>query len=816
MTTPQDGPDPLPRPVRGRAARKAAKAQKLQDAQKPPEPRPPLIPEAPAPTPPAPVPEAPEPQPPVAAPAPMEPTAPDAPDAAPGVPVAAEPTPEPTPAASAAEPVAAAPSAPRHAAPVAAAPPEPERPVAPTPPAAPTPAAEPTDDDYVPVIGRIPILSLTPQIEDDLWPAKSFVHDVVPFGATIFREGHDLIGADVLLTDPTGAVTEHRMALDATKPGLDRWITSAQLETQGVWTWRVSAWSDDFGTWLHNAEIKVPAGLDVDVMLALGAEALERAAADDERQATDRDLLRAALAGIADADASPAARLAAATTAEVLAAIDRVPLRSLVTLSPERTIVVERERAAVGSWYEFFPRSEGAVEHEDGSWTSGTFATAARRLPAIRDMGFDVVYVPPVHPIGRTNRKGPNNTLTAGPHDPGSPYGIGSADGGHDSIHPELGTVDDFREFVAAVADHGMELAIDIALQASPDHPWVTTHPELFTTLPDGSIAYAENPPKKYQDIYPLNFDNDPDGSYREMLRVMRVWLGLGVRIFRVDNPHTKPLVFWERLIHQVMRDEPDAIFLSEAFTRPAMMRTLAKIGFQQSYTYFTWRNTKKELEEYLTEVSHETSDYLRPNFFANTHDILTPYLQFGGRAAYRIRAAIAATASPSWGIYSGYELIENVARPGAEENIDNEKYEYKPRDWARQEELGGSIAPEITRLNEIRREHPALRQLRNLDVHWSDDDSILVYSKHLAAEHTGTGEADTILVVANVDPHSARETQVYLDPTRFGLAEDAVFDVEDLLTGDVYTWSTSNFVRLDAFTHPVHVFRVHPTASKG
>ncbi|UKF26588.1 alpha-1,4-glucan--maltose-1-phosphate maltosyltransferase [Clavibacter sp. A6099] len=763
-----------------------------------PQPQPPVIPPVPA-----------EPQPPAA------PRPPAAPEPAPDAAVEPTPTRDPAPAAavepvapvaSAPEPAAPAPSAPRHAAPVAE----------PAPAASPTQPAEPETDGYVPVIGRIPILSLTPQIEDDLWPAKSFVHDVVPFGATIFREGHDLIGADVLLTDPTGAVTAHRMSLDATKPGLDRWITTAQLETQGVWNWRVSAWSDDFGTWLHNAEIKVPAGLDVDVMLALGAEALERAAADETRDGADRDVLRAALAGISDADASPEARLAAATTPDVLAAIDRLPLRSLVTLSPERTIVVERERAAVGSWYEFFPRSEGAVEHEDGSWTSGTFATAARRLPAIRDMGFDVVYIPPVHPIGRTNRKGPNNTLTAGEHDPGSPYGIGSEDGGHDSIHPELGTAEDFRAFVQAVADHGMELAIDIALQASPDHPWVTTHPELFTTLPDGSIAFAENPPKKYQDIYPLNFDNDPEGSYREMLRVMRVWLGLGVKIFRVDNPHTKPLVFWERLIHQVMRDEPDAIFLSEAFTRPAMMRTLAKIGFQQSYTYFTWRNTKEELEEYLTEVSHETSDYLRPNFFANTHDILTPYLQFGGRAAYRIRAAIAATASPSWGIYSGYELIENVARPGAEENIDNEKYEYKPRDWARQEELGGSIAPEITRLNEIRRQHPALRQLRNLDVHWSDDESILVYSKHLAAEHTGTGEADTILVVANVDPHSARETQVHLDPTRFGLAEDAVFEVEDLLTGDVYTWSTSNFVRLDAFTHPVHVFRVTPTASKG
>ncbi|MFT2692714.1 maltotransferase domain-containing protein [Clavibacter zhangzhiyongii] len=730
----------------------------------------------------------------------MTPAAPEPPVSSPA-PVAAETTSAPRHAAPV--PPDDAPAAPEHAEPAHAAPSAPD-------------AIAPDEDDYVPVIGRIPILSLTPQIEDDLWPAKSFVHDVVPFGATIFREGHDLIGADVELTDPSGAVTSHRMALDLTKPGLDRWSATIQLETQGVWTWRVSAWSDDFGTWLHNAEIKVPAGLDVDVTLALGAEVLERAAADDDRGADDRHVLRDALAGLADTARTAEERLAAATSPEVLAAVDRVPVRSLVTPSPERTIVVERERAAVGSWYEFFPRSEGAVEHEDGSWTSGTFATAARRLPAIRDMGFDVVYIPPVHPIGRTNRKGPNNTLTAGPHDPGSPYGIGSEDGGHDAIHPELGTVDDFREFVRAVADHGMELAIDIALQASPDHPWVTTHPELFTTLPDGSIAFAENPPKKYQDIYPLNFDNDPEGSYQEMLRVMRVWLGLGVKIFRVDNPHTKPLVFWERLIHQVMRDEPDAIFLSEAFTRPAMMRTLAKIGFQQSYTYFTWRNTKKELEEYLTEVSHETSDYLRPNFFANTHDILTPYLQFGGRAAYRIRAAIAATASPSWGIYSGYELIENVARPGAEENIDNEKYEYKPRDWARQEELGGSIAPEITRLNEIRRQHPALRQLRNLDVHWSDDDSILVYSKHLAAEHTGTGEADTILVVANVDPHSARETQVHLDPTRFGLAEDAVFEVEDLLTGDVYTWSTSNFVRLDAFTHPVHVFRVHPTASKG
>ncbi|WP_264674007.1 alpha-1,4-glucan--maltose-1-phosphate maltosyltransferase [Planctomonas psychrotolerans] len=646
-------------------------------------------------------------------------------------------------------------------------------------------------------------------MEDNLWPVTSFVSDVVPFGATVFREGHDLIGVDLALTDPSGAVTRHRMRVDETRPGEDRYTARVQLNLQGRWTYRVEAWSDDYATWLHNAEIKVPAGLDVEVMLALGAELLERASGEVDRSESSITLFTAARQRITDTALDAHERLAAATDSRVHDEMLKNPVRSLTTRSPERTIVVERERSAVGSWYEFFPRSEGAVQNTDGSWTSGTFRTAASRLPAIRDMGFDVVYIPPIHPIGSTNRKGPNNSLTAGPHDPGSPYGIGSADGGHDAIHPELGTEDDFRDFVAAVRDHGMELALDIALQASPDHPWVTTHPEFFTRLPDGSIAYAENPPKKYQDIYPLNFDNDPEGSYREMLRVMRHWIGLGVKIFRVDNPHTKPLSFWERLIHQILADDPDVIFLSEAFTRPAMMRTLAKVGFQQSYTYYTWRNTKQELEDYLTEVSHETSDYLHPNFFANTHDILTPYLQFGGRAAYKVRAAIAATGSPSWGIYSGYELVENVARPGAEENIDNEKYEYRPRDWDAQESV--SLAPYITRLNEIRAAHPALRQLRNLDVHWSDDEEILVFSKYLPAAFSPNGADDAILVIANLDPHSTRQTTVYLDPTRFGRDAGATFDVEDLITGNVWNWSTANFVRLDAFTEPVHILKVLP-----
>jgi starch synthase (maltosyl-transferring) len=424
-------------------------------------------------------------------------------------------------------------------------------------------------------------------------------------------------------------------------------------------------------------------------------------------------------------------------------------------------------------------------------------------------MGFDVVYLPPIHPIGRTFRKGPNNTLDAGPNDPGSPWAIGSADGGHDAIHPQLGTLKDFSYFLGVAKKNGIEIAIDLALQCSPDHPWVTEHPEWFTTLPDGSIAYAENPPKKYQDIYPINFDNDYEGLRQEILRIVKYWIGLGVTIFRVDNPHTKPLEFWEWLLHEVAVDRPDVVFFAEAFTRPAMMQSLAAVGFQQSYTYFTWRNTKVELEEYLHEVSKVTSHTFRPNFFVNTPDILTEFLQFGGRPAYKVRAAIASTGSPSWGVYSGYELFENVARPGAEENIDNEKFEYKVRDYAAAEERGDSLAPYLRRLNEIRAQHPSLRQLRNLDVHWSDDESILVYSKYLAAAHTGTGSEDAIIVVANVDPHSVRETTVHLDTTRFGVEIGTEFTVTDLITGSTFVWGGDNYVRLDAFTEPVHILRV-------
>jgi len=544
------------------------------------------------------------------------------------------------------------------------------------------------------------------------------------------------------------------------------------------------------------------------LMFEIGARLLDRAVAEKSRPLATRRRLTPLAAGLRDTGASVAERRAL-IDAPVLDVFTAWPLARLTTDSPEHEILVERRRAGVGSWYEFFPRSEGARRLKDGTWKSGTFRTAAKRLDGVAAMGFDVVYLPPIHPIGATNRKGRNNTLDPGPNDPGSPWAIGAASGGHDAVHPDLGTLADFRAFVRRAAALGIETAIDLALQASPDHPWVAEHPDWFTQLPDGTIRYAENPPKKYQDIYPVNFDDDPEGLFDEVLRIVRHWIKQGVRIFRVDNPHTKPLPFWERLIAAVNADDPDVVFLAEAFTRPAMMQALAMVGFQQSYSYFTWRNTKQELEEFLTSVSQDTADFMRPNLFVNTPDILTEYLQFGGPAAFTVRATIAATAAPTWGVYSGFELFESVARPGAEEAIDNEKYEFKPRDFAAAEKEGRSLALYLGILNGIRSAHPALGQLRNIRFHASEDDSVLVYSKHLDGRFTPDGRDDTVIVVANVDPHSVRETTVHLDLAAIGLTPGTPFEVEDLVTGHRWDWGDANYVRLDAFTRPAHILHV-------
>ncbi|MGO1172931.1 MAG: alpha-1,4-glucan--maltose-1-phosphate maltosyltransferase, partial [Actinomycetaceae bacterium] len=561
-------------------------------------------------------------------------------------------------------------------------------------------------------VGRIPVVEVAPAIEDGRWAAKATVGEALPISATVFREGHDLLGATAVLRRPDGSEHSRATMVDVA-PGLDRleaWVTPDEV---GDWSFVVEGWSDPVGTWIHDAVLKVAADVDVDLMLAEGALVLTRAARQ-ERPAADRDVLLAAAATLGDGTMTPAARMARATADDVQAALARHPLRDMLSPSAPYPLRVDRERALVGSWYELFPRSTGAYrDPSTGQMVSGTLRTAAEDLPRIADLGFDVVYLTPVHPIGTTNRKGRNNTLGAEPGDPGSPYGIGSPDGGHDAVHPDLGTFDDFDHFVARARGLGMEVALDLALQASPDHPWVTEHPEWFTTRADGTIAFAENPPKKYQDIYPLNFDNDPAGIYEAVRAVLQTWIDHGVTLFRVDNPHTKPLDFWQRILAHFRRLHPEVVFLAEAFTRPAMMRTLGAIGFHQSYTYFTWRNTKEELETYLVEVAHETDTHMRPAFWPTTHDILTPYMQQGGAAAFAVRAVLAATGSPTWGIYSGYELVENVPRPGAEEQVDNEKYEFKARDHSQDEVRG--IAPLLRSLNRARREHPALRRLRNV-----------------------------------------------------------------------------------------------------
>jgi starch synthase (maltosyl-transferring) len=624
------------------------------------------------------------------------------------------------------------------------------------------------------------------------------VGEVVPFEATVFREGHGELFAEVLLTDPDGAESRHPMRLIGS--GTDRWQAEVSITRTGDHSFRIRAASDDWASWLHTADIKIAAAQDVELVFAMGASLLGRSTSAIFSQAA---------AALSDAKLTPAARLKVAHDARLTSAIEASPLISLETVSEAYPLRVERTAAAVGAWYEFFPRSEGAKRARNGTWTSGTFRTAAKRLPAVAAMGFDVIYLPPIHPIGHEFRKGPNNSTTAGPGDPGSPWAIGSAEGGHDAIHPDLGTATDFAYFRKAAEAAGLEVALDLALQCAPDHPWVTEHPDWFTQRPDGSIAYAENPPKKYQDIYPLNFDRDPEGIRTEVLRIVELWIERGVKIFRVDNPHTKPLDFWEWLLADVNGRHPEVVFLAEAFTRPAMMHSLAGAGFQQSYSYYTWRNTKPELEEFFGEIAGESADYFHPNLFVNTPDILTEYLQFGGQAAYKVRAALAATASPLWGVYAGYELFEHVARPGSEENIDNEKYEYKQRDWAKAEAAGTSLAPYLTVLNGIRQAHPALSQLRNLRVQWSDDESILVFTKYLAAEFTGSASADGLIVVANVDPHSTRETTIHLDLTALGLEPGSSFGVRELITGANWIWTDSNYVRLDAFTEPVHVLAV-------
>ncbi|MFL6162980.1 MAG: alpha-1,4-glucan--maltose-1-phosphate maltosyltransferase [Jatrophihabitantaceae bacterium] len=667
--------------------------------------------------------------------------------------------------------------------------------------------------------GRLGLNSVHPVIAFGELPARAVVGERVAVEATIFREGHDAVAGSVVWRSPTG----QDAALNRMRPlggGTDRWRAEVVADRIGAWTFVVEAWSDPLATWYHAVEVKVDAGQSASELandFEIGARLFERVA-----ESVAGSVAESAAGGPAAAELARAVaedlrretddvplRITRAMSAEARALAYAHPVRELITRSPRYSIWVDRERALYGAWYEFFPRSIGAELAGDPDDPArplrhGTLADATRHLDYVADLGFDVVYLPPIHPIGRVNRKGPNNALNAKPTDTGSPWAIGSTEGGHDAIHPELGDERDFAAFVARAHELNLEVALDLALQCAPDHPWVEKHPEWFTTMPDGSIAYAENPPKKYQDIYPLNFDNDPAGLGREVLRITMLWVDRGVKIFRVDNPHTKPLNFWQWLISNIKAKDPDVLFLAEAFTRPAMMHELARIGFTQSYTYFTWRNTAWELRQYGEELV-AAADYMRPNFFPNTPDILNEFLVNGGKAAFALRLVLAALLSPTYGIYSGYELYENVpVRPGSEEYLNSEKYQLRPRDLRGAIERGESLAPLMKRLNEIRRAHPALHQLRNLRFHHSESDALLVFSKRDA----DTG--DTVLVVCTTDPHNVRDGWVHLRLDELGVDWQRGFTASDLLSGTNYEWGEHNYVRLSPL-QIAHVFAVHP-----
>jgi len=636
----------------------------------------------------------------------------------------------------------------------------------------------------------IAVEAIEPQIDGGRFPIKRVVGDAVDVRATILRDGHDGIAAVVRVRHRDGAPARETPLLPL---GNDRFGGNFAVDRIGRYDYEIVAWPDDFGTWRHETGRKVVAKQSVALELIEGRTLV--AAAHDRSGGTPRARLAAMLAAI-DGARDPGERAALLLAAEAAEAVAAAPDRSLATVSPQLGVEVDRPAAAFAAWYEFFPRSEGATPG-----AHGTFATAARRLPAIRDMGFDVVYLPPIHPIGHAFRKGPNNTLAPGAGDPGSPWAIGNADGGHTAIEPALGTLADFDAFVATAAANGLEVAIDYALQCSPDHPYVAAHPEWFVVRPDGTIKYAENPPKKYQDIVNFNwFGPHTKALWIELRDVVEFWIGHGIRTFRVDNPHTKPFAFWEWLIADVRSRHPEAIFLAEAFTRPAVMAELAKLGFSQSYTYFTWRNTKAELEAYATELATtELAEFYRPNFFANTPDILPPYLQAGGRAAFRIRLVLAATLSSLYGIYSGFELAENAGLPGREEYLDSEKYQLRPRDY----DVPDSLALEIAALNAIRRANPPLRDWRNVTFHRADDDAVVFYGKR-------TGD-DVVLVAVNLDPFGSRETTLWFPTGELGLADDEPFGIRELLSnGPEQAWRGSpHGVRLDPAHNPAVIYRL-------
>src|SRR5262249_13219712 len=619
---------------------------------------------------------------------------------------------------------------------------------------------------------RIQIEEVYPELDGGRYPVKRIVGGGFEVWADLFRDGHDKLRAALKYRHEDEEWREVPLVFYDN----DRWVGRFRLDAVGLWRYTIEAWTDHFESWRDEVEKKRAADQSIELELVEGKAIVETALQGAGR--ADAGFICKILRDFDDGDVAERAKLLQSTKVRDLMA--RCPVRSDATrYVRELEVVVDREAARFAAWYEMFPRSQGSVPDQ-----GATFDDCIARLPDIADLGFDVVYLVPIHPIGRVNRKGRGNSTLAEPGDPGSPYAIGSEEGGHRAVNPELGTLADFRRFVRAASALGMEVALDFAIQCAPDHPWVREHPEWFRFRPDGTLKYAENPPKKYEDIVNVDFDNpDREGLWTELRDTILFWIGEGVRTFRVDNPHTKPLPFWEWLIREVKARCPEAIFLAEAFTRPKMMRALAKSGFTQSYTYFTWRNTKGELTEYLTELTgYPTKEYFRPNFFTNTPDILPVFLQEGGRPAFRIRLVLAATLSPVYGIYNGFELCENTPIPGREEYLHSEKYEYKAWDWDRP----GHIKRDIAILNRFRRETPALHELTNLRFLDCPDPNILAYAKATA------DRSNVVITAVNLDPHSRHESDIELPLAEFGLAPGQEFSVEEAFTGRVASWRGS------------------------
>jgi starch synthase (maltosyl-transferring) len=645
-------------------------------------------------------------------------------------------------------------------------------------------------------LAPIVIERMRPEVDAGRFPAKRVLGDACVVSADILKDGHDQLAARIRYRSPgQGEWAYAPMEYDY---NVDRWSGSFVLDRIGEWRFTVEAWTDVFATWRSGLEKKVGAGQDVAVELLEGAEIIERSVRASKDRAARASLAQAAET-LRDSTAPVADRSLAALEPSLLALVTQYPARDdLVEYARQLLVTVDPERAAFAAWYEMFPRSQSGDPKRHG-----TFADAERQLPRIAQLGFDVVYLPPIHPIGTTFRKGKNNTLEPLAGDVGSPWAIGSSEGGHTAVHPQLGTLKDFEHFVQRANELGLEVALDYALQTSPDHPWVREHPDWFRIRPDGTIQYAENPPKKYQDIYPLNFwTEDREALWQACLDVFRFWMQRGVRTFRVDNPHTKPFAFWEWLIADLKKTDPDVVLLSEAFTRPKKLLYLAKLGFSQSYTYFTWKNTTQEIRDWLTDFSSaDILEYYRGNLFTNTPDILHEYLQRGGRPAFRIRLILAATLSPLYGIYSGYDLYENVpVRAGSEEYLNSEKYELRPRDFTKP----GNLDAEIRRINRIRRENPALQRADNLTFHHCENDQILFYRKSMP------DRSNDLLIAVNVDPTRAQEGMVHVPLDALGLNPATVFPVTELLTGAQFQWrGVRNYVRLDPMQEPAHVLRV-------